>query len=380
MRRQTYRTHVEGVDWFEVLPVLRVVEAVRGGFGLKVVAVSLLGLVVWMLGGRGIDAAWGVGVYAGLVEGDWWRGLGAWAGGWEAGLGREQGVAASGRWRRIGAGLTLVVWCLGVWVVFGGWLFGLVAGRLGVGRIVGREVGREEGREEGPRVGVAEVLEGSGASGVSGASGASGASGVAVTEAGGNDGSGWGWMRRRWLSLLMMVAGPMVIAGVMGLVVMGLGLAFRVPGLAWVGGVGYGVLIVVGLVGVVMLLGLAAGGLLLYPGLAVEDTDGFDVVSRVYHYVLFHPLVTAVYGGAALGVGLVFYAGLGAVLGLTLGAVRWLAGVSEAEPAVLGLVAWWEQAAGVVVLAMVVGYGATAATWVYLLLRRAADGVGWEAL
>jgi len=89
---------------------------------------------------------------------------------------------------------------------------------------------------------------------------------------------------------------PCVLIGVLAGVLVLAGLVFfNAPVLDVIGGVFYGLLMLLGLVIALVSIGLAFGLPLMYPCLAVEGTDGFDAVSRCYNYVFFRPWHYAFY-------------------------------------------------------------------------------------
>ena len=216
----------------------------------------------------------------------------------------------------------------------------------------------------------------------------------------------YAWFFLAPLLPLLIVALIAVLLAVGGLVL------FNLPGLDIVGGVIFGLLLAGGLVAAVVLLGLAAAGHLLWPGLAVEGTDAFDVISRAYNYVFGRPwraagyaLVSVIYGSVAWAfVALVITLGL-VLTGLFTGA--WVmrdaaeglsrfeamfspAGLmSPAAPArfdALGpvgsiaaaLVQGWTFLVAALAPAFAVSFYFCAATWAYLLLRQASDGTSFQ--
>jgi hypothetical protein len=99
-------------------------------------------------------------------------------------------------------------------------------------------------------------------------------------------------------------------------VLFGTGLVFLTIGgvigsIPWFGDILMGLLFVlalaVGLLLAFLLVGLAAGGPLMYPTIAVEGSDGFDAISRSFSYVFARPWRAALYGLVALGYGVITY-------------------------------------------------------------------------
>lgn len=91
-------------------------------------------------------------------------------------------------------------------------------------------------------------------------------------------------------------------------VLLGLGLLAAMP---WVGeliiGILFGLILVLGLSIAIMLLGAATGGLLLFPSVAFERTNGLDAVGRAFCYVLNRPLWMAYYVFFSAVLGTFFY-------------------------------------------------------------------------
>ncbi len=98
-------------------------------------------------------------------------------------------------------------------------------------------------------------------------------------------------------------------------IILGLGLLLAVGGLLGnLGGLGailMGVLfflaVLVGLLVAFLLIGLVAGGTLMYPTIAVEGSDSFDAISRSFSYVFARPWRSILYGGVALVHGALCY-------------------------------------------------------------------------
>ncbi len=83
---------------------------------------------------------------------------------------------------------------------------------------------------------------------------------------------------------------------------------FSISWLSPVGGLGYGLMLLGGLMGTVLLAGYFFGAPLLVPSVAVESTDWLDSVQRTYAYILGRPGRIAVYLGVSFVYGLVCYA------------------------------------------------------------------------
>ncbi len=213
---------------------------------------------------------------------------------------------------------------------------------------------------------------------------------------------------RKWFWLLVAPLGPLAVVGLLSLVLMLGGLLFNLPGLDVLGGVVFGLAILLGL-GITLLLAvLAAGASLLYPTIAVEGTDAFDAISRSLNYVVGRPWRWAFYNLVALVYGAVTYLFVGTLIFASLWVAHRLVGamvfadaqqglnrfeaiwptpqfgslVYEPDWAMLdtsgriaaAIVSVWVYAAMALLAAYTISYVTTATTWVYLLLRRSADG------
>ena len=205
---------------------------------------------------------------------------------------------------------------------------------------------------------------------------------------------------------LWLVLAPLIPLAVVALIWLGLaavgGVLFSVPGLNLLGGLGYGVLLLVGLVGAALLIftGLGAG---LFPAaIAVEGTDGFDAVSRVFTFLICRSLrflalsaVVLVYGAlTTVLVGVVVFAALWFTRAATGAWTDGLVGVYRdggfgrmpsgapttegTAGATAALVGVWARLAFGAWVAYAVSYFFTSQTWVYLLLRREVDGTDLE--
>lgn len=218
----------------------------------------------------------------------------------------------------------------------------------------------------------------------------------------------WGW----FIGTLLL---PAAVAGVIGLLLAVFGLIFfNWPGLDVVGGALYGLAMLAGLMMVILLVGLILAGGLLYPALAVEETDGFDAVSRSFHYLWNRPWQWAIYQGLALVYGAVCYLILAGLVFLAVWVAWWCVGLGAFRETGLGLERFraiapeprfgqllgsaatalldpFGQVAAVLVrIWMMITLGGLAAfvvsfyfcvnTWIYLLLRRSADGTEFSEL
>lgn len=217
----------------------------------------------------------------------------------------------------------------------------------------------------------------------------------------------------RWLWFLLSPLMPLLLAGFIGMILsLGGAVFFNASGLDLVGGLLFPVAMVLGLVIAVLVVGLAAAVNLLYPAIAVEGTDAFDALSRAFNYVLGRPWRWAFYTLLSIVYGAVTYLFVGSMLFLALlathhfvgmGVFRETAGgVSRFDamwPAPrLGQLAYqldwtqlpttgkigaaliwvWVKLTIGLLAAYAICFYLSANTWVYLLLRRSADGTEFD--
>lgn len=207
------------------------------------------------------------------------------------------------------------------------------------------------------------------------------------------------------LALVVLIAAVLALCGLV---------FFNLPVLDVVGGLLFGVLLVLGSIAAVLLLGLAFSCNLLVPAVAVEDADAFDSVSRSFSYVLAHPWRYILYLGVTVVYGAIGYLVVGLVLFATIWATKTFTsllvftdaaeglnrfdailpdpqlGQVTHEPAAgeLGasgkvaatLVGVWIKLVVAMLPAYCVSFYFTAMTWVYLLMRYHTDGAAFDEL
>ena len=202
--------------------------------------------------------------------------------------------------------------------------------------------------------------------------------------------------------LVFSVILPLAIAAVLCAVLMLAGSLLMLPGVRLLGGILYGIALVIGFGVVFLLVGYGVGFSLLLPAVACENCDAADAQQRAYAYVLSRPLHLLGYGivglaGLALGF-IVVSLFAGTVLNVTGGLVgTWtgnpaLAATQGFQPPFdlspnpeavpfrwdskfsAGLVSFWQTLVIGLVAAYVFCYYFGASTIVYLLMRRACDG------
>jgi len=202
----------------------------------------------------------------------------------------------------------------------------------------------------------------------------------------------------RWSAFFGALLVPVVLAAVlaMGLILFGF-ILFNVPLLNILGGILYGLALLVGLGLTLLILGFGVCYPLLLPAVAVENCDGPDALHRAIAYIVARPLAWILYLitlALGLGLGLILVKTVGhwtidatsGLVGLwtggdTLSAAS--ASLSGKETPELGwtdqwtsgLVAFWTSIVQWVIVGWAITYIMSASTRAYLLLRRSCDGM-----
>jgi hypothetical protein len=200
---------------------------------------------------------------------------------------------------------------------------------------------------------------------------------------------------------------PLALVLAIGLVMAVGGWAlFNLPVTDLLGGLGFGLFLLGAFVMALLLVGFAAGVNLLFPAIAVEGTDAFDAISRAFNYVLGRPWRYLFYTAVALVYGAITYLFVGFVLYLTLWVTKvfvglWAGGgrfdailpapqfgelLYEPNWAALdgsgsvaaAMVLVWVKLLLALLPAFWVSFYLVSQTWIYLLLRQAADGAEFD--
>ncbi len=207
---------------------------------------------------------------------------------------------------------------------------------------------------------------------------------------------------RNWRRLVGSLLLPLLIAGLLSALLLVGGFFLMLPWLDLLGGLLYGVALMLGFGVVFLLAGYAAGFSLLIPAVACENCDAADAQQRAYAYVLSHPLHLLGYGfvgitGLAVGfvVASLFAVAVLNVTGALLDAATANAAVdvsygfalfdlaprrTAAIPLQLhsewsaGLVMLWQTVVVCLVAGYVFSYYFSASMVVYMLMRRVCDG------
>ncbi|MEM1107439.1 MAG: hypothetical protein AAGH99_01980 [Planctomycetota bacterium] len=209
--------------------------------------------------------------------------------------------------------------------------------------------------------------------------------------------------RAAWFIVSPLIS--LFIAGVIWLLLAVVGVVlFNVPGLNVVGGLLFGLMLFVGFIAACCVIFAALGAGMLPSALAVEGTDAFDVVSRVFTFLLYRPIRYLLLTVVMMVYGALTYLVVGTVVFFTLWFARsatgvWVggfdellpvpqlgqplgdlntSGLSSTEKATSWLIRVWSALLFGVSIAYAASYFFTAQTWLYLLLRRDVDGTAFE--
>lgn len=205
-----------------------------------------------------------------------------------------------------------------------------------------------------------------------------------------------------WKRLVFSLVLPLLIAGVLSVILLVGGFFLMLPWLDVVGGLLYGVALVMGFGVVFLLAGYAGGFSLLIPAVASENCDAADAQQRAYAYVISNPVHLLGYGfvalvGLAVGYFLANLLAVGAmnVTGALIDAATSNAAVdvtygfglydpAESWKAALplqlhsewsaGLVMFWQTVVVCLLAGYVFSYYFSGSAFVYMLMRRVCDG------
>jgi hypothetical protein len=425
MDERTTRVQMEGIDWPAVLPVVHLFQSFRMAIQPAKLVLSLLLVVVVVLGGRGLDLAWGPAVEPGAVQAYLQQ---AWPGYASSGAGAFYALPMEAPGGIFDTAMTLEV------AAFERMIDAAMNLNFGVRALLAGE-GHGQGAMGALIVMVAVVpswlavqhplfatifaiflllavaLIGGAVSRLAALEACRDQRGSVL------EGLRFAGQRYPWLVLAPVL--PLLVAGVFGLMLaIGGAALFNLPALDVIGSLLFGLFLIGGLVITLILLGWVVGVHLLYPSIGVEGTDAFDAISRAFNYILGRPWRYLLYTGAMLVYGAITYLFFGliifAALAITHGAVGlWVGGGSDVAgnlsrfdamlpPPQFGqllppmqatadrtsgsasVAAWivmvWARLLVALLPAFAVSYYYSAHTWIYLLLRRAADGTEFDDL
>lgn len=123
------------------------------------------------------------------------------------------------------------------------------------------------------------------------------------------------------IGLILALGVPLFLGGVLGSIP-------YIGGL--LAGLGMILALLAGFVMALVLIGLLAGGNLMWPTIAVEDSDSFDAMSRSYSYVFSRPWLTALYALIAAVYGAICYLFLRFLVWLLMRLTRFFVGAGMA--------------------------------------------------
>lgn len=222
---------------------------------------------------------------------------------------------------------------------------------------------------------------------------------------------------RRYVWFVLTPLIPLVIALLIGLLLAAFGaLFFNFPVGDVIGAALFGLMLVGGFVITVLLIAMAMGINLFYPALAVEGTDAFDVISRVFNYALGRPWRYLFYTGVTIVYGAITYLFVGMVIFLVLAITRTFVGWWNVADLTAGVTrfnailpppqfgqllqpmnwkvlqsdgsatvaAWvvlvWVKLLIALLPAYAVSFYFSAHTWIYLLLRQVCDDTEFQQI
>jgi hypothetical protein len=215
-------------------------------------------------------------------------------------------------------------------------------------------------------------------------------------------GSGLRFSCRNFFNYLYAPLLPLLGMAVLWVFCLVIGVLGRIPGGGpTIVGVTWGLGLACGFLMTVILIGVTAGWPIMFATVNVEATDGFDALSRGFHYVMERPLHYFSYAvfSVAFGAFSIFFVWLAAhlIVHLTTLAVASGMGLEPATQLLVGgpplttspslasptagdatigrtMVVAWNRGVAVLVLGFVYSFFWTSTTIIYLLLRRSADG------
>ena len=377
-----HRVRLEGVDFARAFPALRLFDSFRMALQPTKMLLGLLILILIYFTGVILDFIWGQEqIFRHFVEGELiaFHELAQAAMRLELGLGsildRSGGLARSGM---IGAMLELVIVGPGALWAAHPWFFLLLCSfSLVVTMVLGGAISRLAATQacSSRSVGLIETMR-------------------------------FTWPRAAWYVIAPLI--PLAVVGVIWLVLAIAGaLLFNVWGLNVLGGLFFCLFLAGGLIAACLLIFSALGSGMMPAALAVEGTDAFDVVSRVFTFLIYRPTKYLVLMAVILIYGAFSYFVIATVLLLTLWITRSAASTwcheflqlspvpaelplhsssiaDEAHRGTFALAAWlikvWSGLLIALSFAYAISYFFTTQTWLYLILRRDVDGTDFSEL
>ena len=165
-----------------------------------------------------------------------------------------------------------------------------------------------------------------------------------------------------------------------GLIAAAFGLLSLLPGRVGevVGGVGFAVPMVMGLMMALLLFGLAASWPLMHAAVAAEGEDSIDALTRAFGIVNRRPVQFIALAALVWFVGSIGLVVVQLIAAASLHLAVW--GASFTAPAMDGPPAFWTATVAFLVQSWVYAYFWSAAALVYLTLRRDIDGAPWSEI
>jgi len=212
---------------------------------------------------------------------------------------------------------------------------------------------------------------------------------IAVVRAAGGPGVGLVTAARfalgRAVSLIAAPLTPLLVVALLATCSAGFGLLYRIPrgvGPAIATALGF-LPLIAGLLMALILLGLAFGWPLMIATVAAEGEDAPDALSRSYSYVNQRLPRYAVHAAIAWGIGVVGLVAAIAFARVVLGLAGWGVGLGAPDyPDSIRVVAdsraFWTGLVGWLVHGWIYSYFWSAASILYLILRRDVDGTEWH--
>ena len=206
-----------------------------------------------------------------------------------------------------------------------------------------------------------------------------------------------GFALARWNSLWMALAVPLIVVWGIALAMAVAGMVFRVPVLNVLGGAGWGLFLLGGLIAAIVAIVYFVGHAMLVPAVAAEGADAIDAVQHTYAFVFARPLRLVVYLGVLITQAAIVLVVAGAVTELAEGMARgaaslWvsdplantvittnngardLSALSSTDRAARWCVNLWTAVPGLLFAAFAVSLYWCSSTMLYLAMRRVCDG------
>lgn len=218
------------------------------------------------------------------------------------------------------------------------------------------------------------------------------------------------YARRRYLAYALSPVIPLAMLLVIGLLMtLGGWIAFNLPGLDILGGLLFGLFLIGGFLIALLIIGLVVSTTLMPAAVAVDGCDAFDAISRAFNYAMGRPWRFVFYQSIVTAFGFITYLLLGYIVIFALGIVRFFVGLgsdnfenllpgptagdlgpffyfphwdqlSTTGEITAILISIWVKLLLMILPAYAIAYIVSSQTWVYLLLRRAADGTGLDQI